>query len=157
MSGALPFYSGHTKKVEKMLEKVSPIALFNEQALRQTKQNLLEISEEEFSSEQLQEIQRQSPMMIAKLKFLMVNFQQSKMISAKLAGLLSAALKDFDIAREQNTITKERKERLDSILGLAKQHCEELVSTKQIDPLISKPLILLLSVLDSYLKTISII
>ncbi|MGB7128953.1 MAG: hypothetical protein WBD50_07710 [Candidatus Rhabdochlamydia sp.] len=137
MSGALPSYSGQTKKAEKMLEKASPNALFNEQALRQTKQNLLEISEEEFSLEQLQEIQRQSPMMIAKLKFLMVSFQQSKMISSKLAGLLSAALKDFDIAREQNTITKENKERLESLLGLAKQHCEELVSTKQIDPLIS--------------------
>ena len=155
MSGALPF--NPAKEVDQMFEKTSLRAIFDEQILNYTKQNLTKISEEEFSSEQLQEIQRQSPMMIAKLKFLMVNFQQSKMISAKLAGLLSAALKDFDIAREQNTITKERKERLDSILGLAKQHCEELVSTKQIDPLISKPLILLLSVLDSYLKTISII
>lgn len=157
MSGALPFYSGHKKKVEQMLEKVSPNHLLDEQNLRQTEQKFLEISEEGISPEQLQEVQRQSPMVIAQLKFLVVSLKQNKTIGLKLAGLLSAALKDFDIAREQNTITKERKERLDSILGLAKQHCEELVSTEQIDPIISKPLILLLSVLDSYLKTISII
>lgn len=65
-------------------------------------------------------------------------------------------LKDFDIAREQNSITKERKEKLESVLSLAKQKFRDLLSSKKIDPLIAKLLIPLLSILSDYVKTMSI-
>lgn len=154
MSEALPF--NPAKEVGQMFEKASSRAVFDEQILSHTKQNLAKISEEEFSSEQQKELQLQFPLVITQLKFFVLQLKQAKTIDSKLAGLLSAALKDFDIAREQNSITKERQEKLESVLSLAKQKFRELLSSKKIDPLIAKLLIPLLSILSDYVKTMSI-
>ncbi|VHO04264.1 hypothetical protein [Candidatus Rhabdochlamydia sp. T3358] len=90
MSGALPF--NPAKEIGQMFEKTSSRAVFDEQILSHTKQNLAKISEEEFSSEQQQELQLQFPLVIAQLKFFVLQLKQAKTIDSKLAGLLSAAL-----------------------------------------------------------------
>ncbi|MGL4540366.1 MAG: hypothetical protein ACRCU0_05255 [Candidatus Rhabdochlamydia sp.] len=155
MSGVLPISPEMAKKREQILEKVSPSALFDEQILEQTSQNLMKVSENEFSPEQLQQIHLQLPQIITQLKFIIIQLKQDKLIDSELAGSFCTGLKEFDIARTKNTITKEKKEKLENTLSLVKKKLINLISTKKIDSLIAKPLILLLSTIHTYMKTIS--
>lgn len=145
------------KKTDQILDQVSSNDLLDEQILEKTDQKLIKTIEQEFSPEQLQAIILQAPLMMAQIKLLMIKLQQNQLIDSKLAGLLCAALKEFDIAREQNGITQEKKEKLETILNLVKQKLTNLISNKQIEPLLAKPLILLLPIISVYIKTLNII
>ena len=91
------------------------------------------------------------------MKLLIIKSKQYKLVDSELAGLLCACLKEFNIIREQNSITQEKKEKLDKMLNLVKQKLTKLVFNKQIEPLLAKPLILILPAISVYVKTLKII
>lgn len=146
-----------TKQADQMFEKVSVKDLFDEQILEQTMQEFTEIIQSELSLKQLQTIVLQFPIIIAQIKLLIIKCKQDKLIDSELAGLFCACLKDFNIIREQNSITQEKKERLDKMLNLLKQKLANLVFNKQIEPLLAKPLIIALSAINIYMQTLNII
>lgn len=144
------------KKTDQILDQVSLNTLLDEKISEQTMQEFMEIGNQ-FSPEQLVEIFLQYPSIIAKIKFSIIMFKQHKLIDSELAGLFCAVLKEFDIAREQNSITQEKKEKLDTMLNLVKQKLTNSISNKQIEPLLVKQLILLPFLINAYIKTLKII
>jgi hypothetical protein len=86
---------------------------------------------------------------------MIVVFKQRTFIDTKLASLLSAVLKEFDIAREQNSITQERKEKLDNMLNQIKQKLINSITNKQIEPLLVKTLIPFPSLIKTYINTLN--
>jgi hypothetical protein len=146
-----------TKQTEQTLEKVSPKDLLDEQISEQTMQELMKITQYELSLSQLQAIFLQFPITIARMKLLIIKCKQDNLVDSELAGLLCACFKEFNIIREQNSITQEKKEKLDKMLNLVKQKLTKLVFNKQIEPLLAKPLILILPLISVYMKTLKII
>lgn len=145
------------KKTDHILEKVSLDTLLDEQISEQAKQEFEQFSKENPGSpEQIQEIFLRLPLAIAQLKLRLIKFQQSQLIDSELAGLFCAGLKEFNIAREQNSINQKKKKQLDKILNLIKQKLIKLVSAKQIEPLLSQPLIHMLFLIKVYMKMINI-
>jgi len=146
-----------TKQTEQTLEKVSPKDLLDEQISEQIMKEFTKSFLYELSLGQLQAIILQFPIIIAQMKLLIIKSKQYKLVDSELAGLLCACLKEFNIIREQNSITQEKKEKLDKMLSLLKQKLTKLVFNKQIEPLLAKPLILILPLISVYMKTLKII
>jgi hypothetical protein len=146
------------KKTDHIIEKASLNTLFDEQISEQAKQEFEQASKEDpFSPEQIQEILLRFPLVIAQQKLLIIKLKQDQLIDSELAALLCASLKEFNIAREQNSINQKNKRKLDKILNLIKQKLIKLVSTKQIEPLLVQPLIHMLFLINVYMKTVNII
>lgn len=154
---ALPISLEFKKKTDLMLEEISLNTLFDEQVLEQSAQEFIKITQQEVSSELLQKALLRAPLTMAQIKLLIIKLKQSQLIDSQLASLYCAALKEFDLAREQNSITQEKKEKLEIMVNLVKQKLENLISNKQIEPLLAKPLILLLPMINVYIKTLKII
>ncbi|MDR2539083.1 MAG: hypothetical protein LBC45_00410 [Chlamydiales bacterium] len=135
---------------DQIVDPVSLYALIEKQIL----QDFVEI-QKQCSPEQIQEIFLQFPSIITKMKLMIVVFKQRTFIDTKLASLLSAVLKEFDIAREQNSITQERKEKLDNMLHLVKHKLINSMTNKQIEPLLVKTLIPFPSLIQTYINTLN--
>lgn len=146
-----------TKQTDQMLEKVSLEDLLDEQISEQIMQEFTKIFLHELSLSQLQAIFLQFPIIIAQMKLLIIKCKQYELVDSELAGLLCACLKELNIIKEQNSITQEKKKRLDKMLNLAKQKLTKLVFSKQIEPLLAKPLMLILPIISIYMKTLKII
>ncbi|MGL4540033.1 MAG: hypothetical protein ACRCU0_03560 [Candidatus Rhabdochlamydia sp.] len=145
------------KQTDQMLEKVSLEDLLDEQISEQTMQEFTKIFLHELSLSQLQAIFLQFPIIIVQMKLLIIKCKQDELVDSELAGLLCASLKELNIIREQNSITQKKKEKLDKMLNLAKQKLTKLVFNKQIEPLLAKPLMLILPIISIYMKTLKII
>jgi hypothetical protein len=135
---------------DQIVDPVSLYALIEEQTLQD-----FEEKTKQFSPDQIQEIFLQFPSIITKMKLMIVVFKQRTFIDTKLASLLSAVLKEFDVAREQNSITQEKKEQLDNMLNQIKQKLINSMTNKQIEPLFVKTLIPFPSLIKTYINTLN--
>lgn len=92
------------------------------------------------------------------MKLVIIKCKQDKLIDSELAGLFCSTLKEFNLLREQNSITQEKKERIDKTLNIIKEKLTKLTfSSNQTESFLANSLLRTLFAIKFYVRALEII